>query len=349
MSTLPSYKLAMKPVQSVLFAALIGIGVAGTSHEVAAQDMRFTQYNAIPTAVNPAYAGVMDRARLVSIYRDQWSGMPNGFVGYHVGYDWNNRDINSGFGVLFSKEQAGAGALSTTRIALQYAYDVNFGNGWSFRPSLQIGGANRSVDMGRLIFGDQLITEDQVSIEGPIGASNSYLDFATGGLIIGPSMWLGYSADHVNTPNASLYEGYTELLPVKHSAHGGFRMDIGANNPKVHSNADFVVAFNYMKQGIFDQMDVGMYYDLKPLSVGLWWRGLPIGHTVEGGHDVDALSFIIGYGTNDWQLGYSYDITVSTLGLSTTGGSHELVLRYQWDHDRRNRPSVPRAMPCASF
>lgn len=340
----------MKSLRSLALLASLGWGWVGGPNEAAAQDMRFTQYNAIPTAVNPAYVGITDRARLTSIYRNQWSGMPNGFVGYHVGYDWYNRDVNSGFGVLFSKEQAGAGALSTTRIAVQYAYDANFGRGWSFRPSLQLGGANRSVDMGRLIFGDQLIREDESgSLEGPIGASNSYLDFAAGGLLIGPHMWLGYSADHVNTPNASLYEGYTELLPVKHSAHGGFRMDIGANNPRSRSEADFVVAFNYMKQGIFDQMDVGMYYDLSPLSVGLWWRGLPIGHTVEGGHDVDALSFIIGYGEKDWQLGYSYDITVSTLGLSTTGGSHEIVLRCLWDHDRRNRPTVPRAVPCVSF
>lgn len=340
----------MKSLRSLALLASLGWGLVGGPKEAAAQDMRFTQYNAIPTAVNPAYVGITDRARLTSIYRNQWSGMPNGFIGYHVGYDWYNRDINSGFGVLFSKEQAGAGALSTTRIAVQYAYDANFGHGWSFRPSLQLGGANRSVDMGRLIFGDQLIREGETgSLEGPIGASNSYLDFAAGGLLIGPHMWLGYSADHVNTPNASLYEGYTELLPVKHSAHGGFRMDIGANNPRSRSEADFVVAFNYMKQGIFDQMDVGMYYDLSPLSVGLWWRGLPIGHTVEGGHDVDALSFIIGYGEKDWQIGYSYDITVSTLGLSTTGGSHEIVLRCLWDHDRRNRPTVPRALPCVSF
>ena len=342
----------MKNFQSRLFVlgAALGLALVSGPKQASAQDMRFTQYNAIPTAVNPAYAGITDRARLTSIYRNQWSGMPNGFIGYHVGYDFYNRDAHSGFGVLFSKEAAGAGALSTTRIAIQYAFDANFGNGWSFRPAMQLGGANRSVDMGRLIFGDQLIREDESgSLEGPIGASNSYLDFAAGGLLLGPHMWLGYSVDHLNTPNASLYEGYTELLAQKHSVHGGFRMDIGANNPKVHTDADFVMAFNYMKHGIFDQMDVGAYYDLKPISVGLWWRGLPIGHTVEGGHDVDALSFIIGYGTSDWQLGYSYDITVSTLGLSTTGGSHEIVLRCGWDHDRRNRPVVPRAVPCVSF
>lgn len=47
------------------------------------------------------------------------------------------------------------------------------------------------------------------------------------------------------------------------------------------NHGDLVFAFNYMAQGTFDQMDLGVYYDTKPLSFGLWYQGLPFGHTIE--------------------------------------------------------------------
>ena len=36
-------------------------------------DLRYTQYNAIPTSVNPAFAGSLDDARLATVYRNQWA------------------------------------------------------------------------------------------------------------------------------------------------------------------------------------------------------------------------------------------------------------------------------------
>ncbi len=325
---------------------LLGGGAAVTA---TAQDMRFTQYNALPTSLNPGYVGVTERAQLASLYRSQWSSLPNGFVGWHVAHDWYNRNLNSGFGVLFSNEQAGAGALATTKVALQYAYEVPLVNGWRFRPALQLAGANRSIDMSKLTFGDQLIRGDEfATLEGPMNESRNYADFGTGMLLVGPKMWVGFSADHINRPDESLFSGYADPMGVKTSTHGGFRMR-AAQHPRSRHRSDFVFSFNYMTQDGFDQLDLGAYYDAHPLSVGLWWRGLPVGHTVEGGHDVDAVCLILGYGTDDWKIGYSYDITVSTLGLGNSGGSHELMLKYRWDHDRRSRPQLSRALPCPSF
>ena len=46
---------------------------------------------------------------------------------------------------------------------------------------------------------------------------------------------------------------------------------------------------------------------------------------------------------------YSYDITISKLGLNT-GGSHELTIIYQWAN-RKNRRFTKRkrVVPCAKF
>ena len=117
------------------------------AHHALAQDLRFTQSNAIPTIVNPAFAGSSDDARVSSVYRNQWASMPGSYVAMHVAHDWYNRNLNSGFGILFSNEEAGAGGLSTTRIAGQFAYEVPLGNGWRLRPALQAGLASRSIQM----------------------------------------------------------------------------------------------------------------------------------------------------------------------------------------------------------
>ena len=89
--------------------------------------------------------------------------MPGSYVAMHLAHDWYNRNLNSGFGILFSNEEAGAGGLQTTRIAGQYAYEVPLGNGWRIRPALQAGLATRSIQMQELTFGDQLIRGPQVS------------------------------------------------------------------------------------------------------------------------------------------------------------------------------------------
>lgn len=330
----------------LLIVALLG-GIFGI--EIQAQDLRFTQYNAAPTSINPAFAGSLDQARLVSVYRNQWANMPGSYVGWHVAHDWFNRDLNSGFGILFSQEEAGSGGLSTTRFALQYAYEVPLGDGWRLRPALQAGIGNRSINMQDLTFGDQLIRGPQVSsIEDRPSVAQNYFDFGTGLLLIGKKTWLGCSFDHLNTPDESLNPTFIDPMDVLVSIHGGFRMSL---IDRVHrkNHGDMVVAFNYMAQDQFDQLDLGIYYDTKPLSIGLWYQGLPFGHTLEGGTDVDAISILLGYGTDDWKIGYSYDMTLNKLGLGTTGGSHEIVLSATWQTFRRNKPQLPRYMPCPIF
>lgn len=344
--TMKNFKKATAFTAGVIATIVLGMA---PSMEVQAQDLGFTQYNAIPTALNPAFAGSLDKTRLTSVYRNQWANMPGSYVGWHVGHDWFNRNLNSGFGILFSQEEAGAGGLNTTRFAAQYAYEVPLGNGWRLRPALQIGFGNRSLDMHQLTFSDQIIRGGGVStIEDRPSIAQNYVDFGTGLLLMGQYTWLGCSFDHLNTPDESLNPHFVDPMDVRASVHGGFRMPI-IDRIRNAQYGDLVVAFNYLNQNQFNQMDVGVYYDTKPLSIGLWYRGLPFGHTIEGGKDVDAVSILLGYGTEDWKIGYSYDMTLNTLGLATTGGSHEIVMSYTWQTDRRNRPQMPRYVPCPTF
>jgi|Wag4MinimDraft_19_1082662.scaffolds.fasta_scaffold20217_1 type IX secretion system PorP/SprF family membrane protein len=333
-------------MKSLFLAAACALGVGSA---LVAQDMRFTQYNAIPTSLNPAYAGASDHSRLVTAYRNQWSALPQAYTGWHVAHDWYQRDIRSGFGVLFSNELAGSGALRNARAAFQYAYEIPLGGGRRIRPALQAALGNRSIDMSRLTFSDQLVRGGAAtSIEAPPSAAQTYVDLGAGFVYFGKRSWVGFSADHVNRPDESLNASYFDPMGIRTSTSGGFRMKVG-DPMRRRNRPDMVFAFNYITQEQFNQMDLGLYYDTRPLSVGVWYRGLPFGHSVEGSTDVDALSVILGYGKDTWRIGYSYDFTVSPLGLNTTGGSHELVLKYAWSRVQRGRPTAPRYFPCAEF
>jgi len=70
---------------------ILSIALGLSAGQSWAQDLRYTQYNAIPTSINPAFAGSLDEARLVSVYRNQWAAMPGAYVGWHVAADWYNR------------------------------------------------------------------------------------------------------------------------------------------------------------------------------------------------------------------------------------------------------------------
>jgi hypothetical protein len=100
-------------------------------------------------------------------------------------------------------------------------------------------------------------------------------------------------------------------------------------------------------QGKFDQLDAGLYLTLEPMVFGLWYRGLPIKNYEPGLPNNDAAIFLVGYKQDNLSVGYSYDLTVSRLGVST-GGSHELSLTYTFASPQ-SRKKFAKKIPCPKF
>jgi hypothetical protein len=93
---------------------------------------------------------------------------------------------------------------------------------------------------------------------------------------------------------------------------------------------------------------LGAYYDLNVMTVGVWYRGIPvIQQAADGSIDIDAVSFVFGFGNKMWRMGYSYDLTLSKLGIATSGGSHEISLKYLWDVRKKDGP--PTYHPCVDY
>ena len=70
----------------------------------------------------------------------------------------------------------------------------------------------------------------------------------------------------------------------------------------------------------FDQMDFGISFDSPFLTYGVSYRQILMKQAPDGAPNHDAISLILGLTEEHFRVGYSYDITVSTLGWGITDG-----------------------------
>ena len=324
---------------------LFSLVIAQFAH---AQDMQFTQFYAASTYLNPAFAGTSVQSRLSANYRNQWPSIPGGFTMYNAAFDHFSPKLNSGFGLLASHDRAGSGALANTSISLQYAYEFRITRNTFIRPALQFTYTNRHVDFSKLVFPDQLVRNDETTLEEGLNNGVNFFDFGGGVVMNSTRFWFGVAAHHLNQPTESLYGGLIATLPMKLSAHGGYKLAFRKGYSKKKKYA--VVAFNYKSQGLYDQLDLGGYYEFDPLIVGLWYRGLPGLKSNGYGHiNHDSFALIIGWNQGPYKIGYSYDFTVSQLSIGASGGAHEISLSYEWANKRNKRLAKRRIIPCAKF
>ncbi len=101
-------------------------------------------------------------------------------------------------------------------------------------------------------------------------------------------------------------------------------------------------------QGDFDQFDAGLYYTHEPLVVGVWYRGLPF-KPLEGVNNHESAIFLLGFTKDNLNIGYSFDYTISKLGINS-GGAHEVSISYEFSlADPRKPPRNVRRIPCPKF
>lgn len=311
-----------------------------------AQDPQFSQFYANPLYLNPAFAGTSVQSRVVMASRVQWPSIPGAFQTYSVSYDQFFPMIKSGFGVDLYYDRAGTGGLSTTSAKFMYAYELKIKRDLYVRPAVEMGYNIRAIDLNRLTFGDQLNTGNPSTAEPIDLQKKQYFDIGAGLLLYSSVYWAGIKFGQINQPDQSLLNDKSPL-PMHFSFHGGYKLRL-QNSRSLNRNFVFF-AFNYKAQAKFDQLDIGAYFEHNAITLGVWYRGLPVVYNENTGIGRDAVILLVGWSQNGMRVGYSYDITISMLGLNT-GGSHELTITYEWANKNNRRHSKRRrVIPCAKF
>ncbi len=307
-----------------------------------AQDPQFTQFYNNPLYLAPSFAGATEQHRIASTYRNQWPGLPASFRTFSFSYDHYFSNFNSGVGVLLLRDVAGSGDLSTTNIGVQYSFDIKASHFWHVRPGIHFLYTQRGIDFNKLLWGDQISPGSITpTIEVPSLNNKGDVDFATSVLVYSEKYWIGTAVDHLLTPDYSLY-GDVGQYPLKFSFFGGAQI-IKRGRLLKPIEESLSVAFLFKHQGGTNQLDIGLYWYKNPLQLGLWYRGLPFINKETRG---DAISGLVGYKIDQFTVAYSYDFTISKL-LTTTGGSHEISLIYEFSTTRKRKKR--HMIPCPEF
>ncbi|MTI22576.1 type IX secretion system membrane protein PorP/SprF [Fulvivirga sp. RKSG066] len=338
----------MKKLLLTLFAIGFSLGLY-------AQDPQFSQFYNAPLYLNPGFTGITPQQRVVLNHRLQWPTLPQAYSTYAVSYEMFVGELKSGFGLMATTDKQGSSGWRTSTASLLYSYKLRVSKDWVVSPGLIFGYGQQSVG-DKLTFGDELDTgvptsDPDVNRLGTTG----FFDIGSGIILYNRMVWLGFAAYHINQPNRSVLGGEARL-PMKMNFHGGMRIPL-KTGMKITGKIDYLTpSFIYRSQGPFQQLDLGLQYHIDPVAIGFWYRGIPVPRafqleTDEASDNLqDALAFVLSLQFNTFQVGYSYDFTISELGADT-GGAHEISIIYEFVAKpfRRGVKKKYQQLPCPTF
>lgn len=328
-----------------------------------AQDVHFTQFDASPLIVNPAFTGGFNgTVRAAAIYRDQWRSItPNAFRTYGVSVDAPIlRDLSIddylAAGVQLYNDRAGDGNLNNTSVLASIAYHKFLGGTSSYEANktltvgLQGGYTSKNIDLSRLYFQDQFLNGQYTgpSAEFP-GLGNRVNYFTVNAGIAwshSPSENFGYTlgvgANNLNQPRESFQQ--------KKNSDVGLGRRYTAQAGAIWRTSDrFSIrpGILYQSQSTAYELVAGSEFNYivgdpeeRPLQTavfaGLWTR-VKDAYMVTAGVEFKAI-----------RIGVAYDYNTSDLkNASNHNGGFEISLRYILPADTDFGPKL--SYPCTRF
>jgi type IX secretion system PorP/SprF family membrane protein len=337
-------------MKKLLLAALLAAFVILVA-DARAQDPHFTQFYANPIYLNPAFAGSARCPRINLNYRNQWPALARTYITYSASYDQHVDLLSGGIGINVLNDKAGEGTLSTTNISGIYAYQLNISRDFSIRLGLQATYIQKKLNWDLLTFGDMIdprygyiyATQEQRPNE-----SRSFTDFSAGILAYSSTFYGGVAVNHLTEPDEAFIVEGTSELPRKITAHAGAMLPLGGGLGYHYgtSRSDETTYLSpnivYQQQISFNYLNLGAYILRAPMIGGLWLRA-----NIDDGFKGESIIALVGIQKGLFKFGYSYDVTVSKLGNSTTGGAHEISFGMQFEC--RPKKKRFRTISCPSF
>ncbi len=301
-----------------------------------AQDPQFTQFYANPLYLNPAFAGTARCPRVVLNYRNQWPALTGTFVTTSASYDQHVDGLMGGLGLLVTNDQAGKGTLNTTTVSGIYSYQQAISHKFSLKVGFQATYFQKSLDWSKLTFGDQIDPRRGFiynTNDVPRGGSVGNADFSAGVLGYTDIFFVGFAVHHLTQPNESLIVGESKL-PTKVTGHAGAAIPLGMQGKYGEARTRISPNVLYQQQAAFRQLNLGLYVDHGPITAGVWYRTR------------DSFIALLGFHTDKFKFGYSYDLTTSKL-TTQTAGSHEVSVQMTFNCKPKRRRF--RVVACPTF
>jgi type IX secretion system PorP/SprF family membrane protein len=275
------------------------------------QDAQFTQFWNQRLFYNPAVAGSENAICFNSGIRNQWTGFDGAPNTVNLTASIPVSILKGGIGVRLERDEIGV--YQDNAVGISYAYQHRFVNGASL--GVGVGVDLRSKGIG----GGSWLPPESANDPSLFQLNNNtdmITDMSFGVYYRSEKMWLSLSSTRLLQSLGvfnNLQEGTT---PFSNSRHfylmGGYDFPI--------ENTSFVVTPQFLLK---TDINSPVAVDINTMVTynNQIWGGVTYRHQ-------DALAIIAGYNiTNDFRLGYSYDITTSAIS-AYSGGSHEIFARY---------------------
>ncbi|MFL5729675.1 MAG: type IX secretion system membrane protein PorP/SprF [Cytophagaceae bacterium] len=315
------------------------------------QDFQFSQFYNVPLYQNPAFAGSLHTGRVSMHQRLQWPKLDARYTTSVISADKYFSQYKSGVGMLIMQDYQGGHNLSSTQVQVMYSYEMLINKQLTFRPGLQLGYVSEYVDYSNLRFPHQYNNYGMQTGPDLDGLKNrkGFADVSAGGILYSRGMWVGFTANHLNTPNQS-FAGGVSKLPAKFSLTSGYKIVLYKEVSLTEEGKEISVTptFHYKSQGTSDQLDLGLYGAYNDALVGLWYRGIPIKRYANQYANNESFIVFAGWKGESFRVGYSYDFIISKLATVRTGGAHELNLTYIFRPHQKKKKILKR-LPCPSF
>lgn len=275
-------------------------------------DMQFSDYTSLKSFYNPAVSGTDGKLNVAATYSMQMMGYDDAPSTLYVGADMPVYFLNPHHGAGLSFFNDNLGALSTTRISLQYAYNIKV----SKKGKLALG--VQGVLMSEKVSMKSMKMEDNSDPAVPTSeVKGTKVDMGVGLYYYHPKMWFGASTQHLLAPTLLLEERYEVEVPRVYYLMGG--CNIKLKNSLLSLQPSFLVQSDMNRWREDVQCKVAYEADEKRFYGG-------VGYSPN-----TSVTFLVGGMFHGVNLGYSYQMYTSGIGL--VHGSHEVVLSYQTDLD----------------
>jgi type IX secretion system PorP/SprF family membrane protein len=302
-------------------ATVILIFISYSVISFAQQDAQFSQYMFNHLFFNPGFAGTSEAICITGLYRQQWVGFKDvdgnkvAPETYTISLEGPLRILHGGLGATITNDKLGFEKNITVKIG--YSYHLNTPSGL-LGIGLMVGFLDKAIDFSKFK------TVDDDPLLSQLGTERQMLaDFSLGAYYKVPNQYyLGISASQlIQSASKPLAESQNTALKMQLKRHyyltAGYQYTLPSNpsfelDPSVLFKTDFASA----------QFDISALLKYKER----FWGGLS--YRFE-----DAVVVILGMEYKNFEIGYSYDITTSTLGGNRSSGSHEIMAGYRFRLD----------------
>jgi type IX secretion system PorP/SprF family membrane protein len=348
----------MKKITLLLVVAFIAL-----TQTINAQDIHFSQFYLSPLNLNPAMTGVMNcTQRLTFNHRNQWAPIlrSNSYQTYSFSYDQRipvGRNDYFGVGGSLWRDQAGQLNFAQTQANISGSYSKQMAGDRTKQSYLvvgtRIGVQQTGLDYANARWGTQHDAnggwnQAAPSLETNLNRDNIIFADMSAGLLWfttnrnGNNFYIGAAYDHLNRANVSFNKDKKDPLYSKFTVHTGGEIGV---------NEKFALVPNivWQSQGKAMQLNPGVSAKFilskyrgeeQSFQIGAWGR---IANRLESGMHLDATILTARFDYNQYTIGFSYDITSSSLRRAGAAvGTYEFALLYNICGNERRKVYCPR-------